>query len=66
VFTAYSLVLKEAGKVIQVDEALHAPIVQKLGVITRSQHHDWAQSFTTFVLTGPGRAVLARYGYKVH
>lgn len=66
VFTAYSLVLKEAGKVIQVDEALHAPIVQKLGVIARSQHHDWAQSFTTFVLTGPGRAVLARYGYKVH
>ena len=51
---------------IQVDEALHAPIVQKLGVIARSQHHDWAQSFTTFVLTGPGRAVLARYGYKVH
>jgi molybdate transport system substrate-binding protein len=66
VFTAYSLVLKEAGKVIQVDEALHAPIVQKLGVIARSQHHDWAQSFTTFVLTGPGRAVLARNGYKVH
>jgi molybdate transport system substrate-binding protein len=66
VFTAYSLVLKEAGKVIQVDEALHAPIVQKLGVIARSQHHDWAESFTKFVLNGPGRDVLARYGYKVH
>ena len=31
VFTAYSLVLKEGGKVIQVDEALHAPITQELG-----------------------------------
>jgi molybdate transport system substrate-binding protein len=66
VFTAYSLVLKEGGKVIQVDEALHQPIVQKLGVLARSQHRDWAQSFTGFVLNGPGRAVLARYGYKVH
>jgi molybdate transport system substrate-binding protein len=65
VFTAYSLVLKEAGQVIQVDESLHAPIVQKLGVLARSQHRDWAQSFTSYVLTGGGRAVLARYGYKV-
>jgi molybdate transport system substrate-binding protein len=66
VFTAYSLVLKEAGKVIQVDEALHQPIVQKLGVLARSPQRDSAQSFTRFVLNGPGRAVLARYGYKVH
>jgi molybdate transport system substrate-binding protein len=66
VFTAYSLVLNETGKVIQVDESLHTPIVQKLGVIARSAHHDWAQSFDTFVLTGGGRAILTRYGYKVH
>jgi molybdate transport system substrate-binding protein len=66
VFTAYSLVLKEAGQVIQVDESLHTPIVQKLGLIARSQHHEWAQSFTTFLLTGGGRAILTRYGYKVH
>jgi molybdate transport system substrate-binding protein len=66
VFTAYSLVLKEAGQVIQVDEDLHQPIVQKLGVMAHSEHRDLAKSFTGFVLTGPGRAVLARYGYKVH
>jgi molybdate transport system substrate-binding protein len=66
VFTAYSLVLKEAGDVIQVDEALHQPIVQKLCVVARSQHRDSAQSFTGFVLNGPGRAILARYGYKIH
>jgi molybdate transport system substrate-binding protein len=66
VFTAYSLVLKEAGKVIQVDESLHRPIVQKLAVLARSQHRRSAQSFTRFVLSEPGRSVLARFGYKLH
>ncbi len=66
VFTAYSLVLKEAGRVIPVDEALHQPIVQKLGVLARSQHRAAAQSFAGFILKGAGRAVLERFGYKVH
>ncbi len=66
VFTAYSLLLKEAGKVIQVDAALHTPIVQKLGIIARSGQIGDAQSFTRFVLGPPGQAILARYGYKIH
>jgi molybdate transport system substrate-binding protein len=66
VFTAYSLVLKEPGKVIQVDEAMHMPIVQKLGIVARSQHMEDAQKFTRFVLGDTGRAILARYGYKIH
>src|ERR1700677_305478 len=66
VFTAYSLVFKETGQVIQVDESLHTPIVQKLGVLAHSQHRDAAQSFTKFLTAGAGRAVLTRYGYKVH
>jgi molybdate transport system substrate-binding protein len=66
VFTAYSLVLKEVGKVIQVDAALHQPLVQKLGVVASSQHRESAQSFANFVLKGPGRDVLVRYGYKIH
>jgi len=66
VFTAYSLVLKEDGKVIQVDETLHAPIVQKLGIVARSQHIGDAQSFTRFVLGKRGQAILARYGYQIH
>src|SRR5438477_51210 len=32
VFTAYSLVLHEAGTVIRVDENLHRPIEQELGI----------------------------------
>jgi molybdate transport system substrate-binding protein len=66
VFTAYSLVFKESGKAIQVDESLHQPIVQKLGIVAGSKHRDAAQSFVTFVLTGAGRDILVRYGYKVH
>jgi molybdate transport system substrate-binding protein len=66
VFTAYSLVLKERGKVIQVDESMHQPIVQKLGVIASSRHRDEAQAFANFVLHGGGRAILVRYGYQVH
>lgn len=66
VFTAYSLVFKEAGRVIQVDQSLHQPIVQKLGAMTQSSHLDDARSFTRFVLGSPGQAILARYGYKIH
>jgi molybdate transport system substrate-binding protein len=66
VFTAYSLVLKEPGKVIQIDGNLHAPIVQKLGVVARSRERQAAQSFTRFVLGQPGQAILARYGYQIH
>ena len=64
VFTAYSLVLKEGGKVIPVDANLHQPIVQKLGVTARTRHPEWARSFTAFVLKGAGRRVLTSYGYK--
>lgn len=64
VFTAYSLVLKEGGKAILVDAGLHQPIVQKLGVIARTQHPEWAQLFAAFVLKGAGHKVLARFGYK--
>jgi len=66
VFTAYSLLLKEPGKAIPVDENLHSPIAQKLGVMVRSQHREPAESFTKFLLQGRGRAILERYGYKVH
>jgi len=66
VFTAYSLVLNESGQVIQIGEALHQPIVQKLGIVARSQHAGDARKFTQFVLGEPGRAILTRYGYKIH
>ena len=65
VFTAYSLVLKEAGKVIQVDEKLHKPITQALGILGASHRQDAATKFTEFLLKGKGREILATHGYRI-
>jgi len=65
VFTAYSLVLKEGGKVIQVDQSLYQPITQKLGVLASSTHKSDALKFTNFVLKGKGRDVLSSFGYHL-
>ena len=65
VFTAYSLVLKENGKVILVDEKLHSPIEQALGIVAASKNQNAAKAFTTWLLTGHGRDGLRTFGYKV-
>jgi molybdate transport system substrate-binding protein len=65
VFTAYSLVLHESGKVIRVDERLHRPIDQELGIISRSAHQADARKFTAFLLGGEGKSILAATGYTV-
>ena len=65
VFTAYSLVLRESGKVIPVDEKLHAPIEQALGIVAASKNQSAAKAFTTWLLTGHGRDGLRAFGYKV-
>jgi cytochrome c peroxidase len=65
VFTAWSLVLTESGKLIQVDEKLHAPITQELGVVARSTNQAAARSFATFVTSGKGREILSTHGYRV-
>lgn len=65
VFTAYSLVFKEPGKVIRVDESLHQPIDQALGIVAGGKHIDAARKFAAFLLTGEGRKVLAAYGYTI-
>ena len=64
VFTAYSLVLKEKGKIIRIDEKLHRPITQELGVIAASEHKAEAGKFIDFVLHGDGRAILTESGYQ--
>lgn len=65
VFTAWSLVLKESGKVLEVDENLHQPIAQSLGIIGGSHRQDAAAKFTEFLLKGKGRQILAAHGYRV-
>ncbi len=64
VFTAYSLVLNEGGKIIVVDDALHAPIVQELAIVAGSPNGAAARKFTAFLLAGPGQGILRAYGYR--
>jgi len=64
-FTAYSLVFGEAGSVLRVDEKLHAPIEQVLGVVAASERGDEARRFAEYVLGAKGRAVLVENGYLV-
>jgi molybdate transport system substrate-binding protein len=65
VFTAYSLVLKERGKVLQVAEDLHRPIVQELGIVAGCRHPEPARRFIEFLTKGGGRSALAASGYRV-
>jgi molybdate transport system substrate-binding protein len=65
VLTAYSLVLHDPGKVIQIDEKLHQPITQALGVLASSSHQAEARKFADFFLKGSGRDILREYGYRI-
>src|SRR5712692_5555477 len=48
VFTAYSVVLHETGNIIRVDQKLHRPISQELGIVAKSEHPDAAKKFAAF------------------
>jgi len=65
VFTAYSLVLHDPGRIIQVDGTLHKPIAQALGILASSQNQAAAQKLVDFFLKGSGRQILQSYGYGV-
>ncbi len=64
VFTAYSLVLKQPGKVIQIDSSLHPPILQELGIPRSTQRLEAARRFVDFLIKGTGKSILINYGYK--
>ena len=62
VFTAYSLVLHERGKVIPLaGEGLQ----QEMGIVAKSPHRQEARRFEDFLLHGAGRDILSRFGYRV-
>ena len=65
VFTAYSLVLKEQGKVMQVNDSLHAPIDQAAGIVAASKNQAAGREFMEFLLRGKGREILGGSGYRV-
>jgi molybdate transport system substrate-binding protein len=64
VFTAYSLVFRDAGTTLKVAESLHQPIDQALGILARSRNAAAAREFSGFLITGKGKQILADYGYQ--
>jgi molybdate transport system substrate-binding protein len=64
VFTAKGLVLADGGRVVPVDDSLHAPLIQELGIVASAPHLAAARKFATFLTQGAGRDVLAAAGYR--
>jgi molybdate transport system substrate-binding protein len=62
-FTAYSLVLREQGKVILIDEHLYRPIDQATAVLKNSKKQESARQFVKFLLGIKGKEILGRNGY---
>ena len=63
-FIPRALVKAGEGQVIEVDERLHQPIEQALGVVQASGKHEAARRFLDFVLSPEGQELLERYGYR--
>ncbi len=47
-----------------IDDALHAPIIQALGVIKGSPREQEARAFATFVMGPEGQAIMQKYGFQ--
>lgn len=63
-FTALGLVIGGPGRAIEVDERLHKPIDQALGIVKNSHEVARARTYVRFVLGSEGRAILKRFGYR--
>lgn len=63
-FLPLSLTQDGKGTYLEIDEKLHQPIDQALGVVKASTRQDDAKRFTEFVLSPAGQEILRKHGYK--
>lgn len=63
-FTAYPLVHDSPGRAIVIDEKLHGPIDQALGIVAASPRQADARRFASYITRGEGRSILERCGYR--
>ena len=63
-FTAPSVLTPGVGGRIEVDERLHGPIDQALGIVRGSSRPTDARCFTRFVVGEDGQTLLRRFGYR--
>lgn len=63
-FLPRSLVQDGKGTYLEVDEKLHQPIDQAIGVVHASKRPDDARHFVEFVLSHAGQEILRNHGYR--
>ncbi|RIK42482.1 MAG: molybdate ABC transporter substrate-binding protein [Chloroflexi bacterium] len=47
-----------------IDDALHNPLLQAMGVVTGTPHEQAARAFVAYVISDEGQAILAKYGFQ--
>jgi len=65
VFTAYSLVFRDRGRTLTIDQSLYEPIRQELAIVAGAANLEAARRFVTFLTDGTGRDTLRAYGYRL-
>lgn len=63
-FIPLALVPAGSGTYIEVNESLHQPIDQALGIIKGSTNQTAARQFVEFLLSNEGQEILIRRGYR--
>lgn len=63
-FLPLALVKPNDGRFIEVDDRLHQPIDQALGIVKASLRQEAARRFTAFLLSDKGQQILEHYGYR--
>ena len=62
-FIPLSLVKRNEGRYLLIEERLHQPIDQALAIVKASGKHESARRFADFVLSEHGQAILKQFGY---
>jgi len=63
-FIPLALVPAGSGTYIEVNEALHRPIEQSLGIVMSSVNQLAARQFVQFLLSSEGQEIMVRKGYR--
>lgn len=62
-FTALALTVGQVGNSFVVDDKLHKPIDQALGIVKDSKEQNEARAFTAFLAGPVARKILNKFGY---
>ena len=63
-FIPMALVKTGEGSFLEIDQKLHLPIAQAVGVVKASTKHSSAQQFVDFLLSNEGQLILEAAGYR--